>query len=306
MITRAALLGLGTMGPGIAARLARGGITVSAFDPAAGARERTPALVGEAHAVLDRLRIAPGTATVGVHDSIEAALDGAELVVENVPETMAVKAEFYRRLGRLVPPETIVASDTSGIPIGTLASHYAYPGRVVGMHWSNPPHIIPMIEVIAGPQTEPGVATAIEDLVRALGLLPVRVKRDVPGFVENRILYALLREAIDLVENDVIDAADLDTCVSWGIGYKLGVIGPMALLDMAGLDIYRSVAGMLNAELSTRSDVAPMIEKLVAAGRLGIKSGAGLHDYPPERVASLRAERAAKLVAARLALEGRA
>ncbi len=162
-----------------------------------------------------------------------------------------------------------------------------------------------MIEVIAGEKTDPAVVTAIRDLIRAIGLLPVVVKKDVPGFVENRVLYALLREAVDLVERGVIDPEDLDTCVSWGIGYKIAVIGPMALLDMAGLDIYKSVSSFLNADLCNRADLAPVVKEKIAAGRLGLKSGGGMFDYEPGAIPALQGERARKLVAVRRILEGR-
>ncbi len=117
------------------------------------------------------------------------------------------------------------------------------------MHWSNPPHVIPMIEVIAGAQTDTKTVDWMCETIKGLGLLPVVVKKDIPGFVENRVLYALLRECVDLVDQGVIDAEDLDACVSWGIGYKLSVIGPMALLDVAGLDIYQAVGSYMNKEL---------------------------------------------------------
>src|SRR4029434_4979850 len=123
--------------------------------------------------------------------------------------------------------------------------------RVVGMHWSNPPHIIPMIEVIAGAKTSKETVQWMVDCIKSIGLLPVVVKKDVPGFVENRVLYALLRECVDLVDQGVIDVEGLDTCVSWGIGYKLSVIGPMALLDMAGLDIYPVFRSSLKNDLCT-------------------------------------------------------
>ena len=183
-----------------------------------------------------------GAGPITFHDDLASAVAGAELVIENVPENLQVKAEVYRALDALLPADTIVASDTSGLPITKLQAFMSNPARVVGMHWSNPPHIIPMIEVIAGEKTAPQTVDFIVRTIRALNLLPVVVKKDVPGFVENRVLYALLREAVSLVESGVIDPEDLDTCVSWGIGYKLGIVGPMALLDMAGLDIYESVS----------------------------------------------------------------
>jgi 3-hydroxybutyryl-CoA dehydrogenase/5-formyl-3-hydroxy-2-methylpyridine 4-carboxylate dehydrogenase len=308
-IGRVALIGLGTMGPGIAARFARAGIAVRACDAAPAAVERARAMLPVARGVLDALGVAAppaGDAAVDFADTIADCVAGADLVLENVPENEAVKAAVYREIDAAVGPATIVASDTSGIPITKLQAHISHPERFVGMHWSNPPHIIPMIEVIGGQHTAPETVATVRDLIRAMGLLPVVLNRDVPGFVENRVLYALLREVVDLVESGVVSPEDMDTCVSWGIGYKLAVIGPMQLLDMAGLDIYRSVSSFLNADLCTRTDVAPMVEDRAAAGKLGIKTGEGIFAYTPERIAALQKERAAKLVAIRRILEGRA
>jgi 5-formyl-3-hydroxy-2-methylpyridine 4-carboxylate dehydrogenase len=308
MIQRIAIIGLGTMGPGMAARLARGGLQVTAYDVAPAAIERAQSMLGVADTVLDALGIVPpgtGVGTVRFTDDLGDAVSGADLIIENVPENISIKAEVYRAIDRLIASDTIVASDTSGIPITKLQEHISHPERMVGMHWSNPPHIIPMIEVIAGERTAPQTVVTIRDLIRSIGLLPVVVKKDVPGFVENRVLYALLREAVDLVERGVIDPEDLDTCVSWGIGYKIAVIGPMALLDMAGLDIYKSVSSFLNADLSTRDDVAPLVLEKTNASKLGIKSGEGMFSYTPEQTKALQGERARKLVAVRRILEGR-
>ncbi len=308
MIRNIAIIGLGTMGPGMAARLARGGLNVTAYDVAPAAIERARSMAFTIEGVLDALDIAPpasGAGTVRLTGDLAEAVEGVDLVIENVPEDIDIKAEVYRTIDALIPADTIVASDTSGIPITRLQAHLSHPERMVGMHWSNPPHIIPMVEVIAGEKTAPVTVATIRDLIRSIGLLPVVVKKDVPGFVENRVLYALLREAVDLVERGVIEPEDLDTCVSWGIGYKLAVVGPMALLDMAGLDIYKSVATFLNADLSNRSDVAPMVSEKTGASKFGIKSGEGVFTYTPERIKALQSDRARKLVAVRRILEGR-
>lgn len=308
MIRRVALIGLGTMGPGIAARLARGGLDVIAYDVSPEAVERARTMLATTQGVLDALDISPpasGAGTVRFADGLEDTVKDADLVIENVPEAIEIKAQTYRAIDPLIGADVIVASDTSGIPITSLQAHISNPARMVGMHWSNPPHIIPMIEVIGGEKTAPETVTAIRDLIRSLGLLPVIVKKDVPGFVENRVLYALLREAVDLVERGVIEPEDIDTCVSWGIGYKIAVVGPMALLDMAGLDIYRSVSSFLNADLTNRADVAPMVLEKTGARKLGIKSGEGMFSYTPDQIAELQKERARKLVAVRRILEGR-
>jgi 3-hydroxybutyryl-CoA dehydrogenase/5-formyl-3-hydroxy-2-methylpyridine 4-carboxylate dehydrogenase len=301
-----AIIGMGSMGPGMAARLARGGHAVRAFDVAPAAIERAQAMLPMIAGALDGLGIDEQGGTVTFHDSFAATVADAALVIENVPEKVEIKAQVYRDLDALIGADVLVATDTSGIPITKLQAHISAPGRFVGMHWSNPPHIFPMIEVIAGEHTAPATVTAIQNLIRGLDLLPVTLKRDVPGFVENRVLYALLRECVDLVEQGVIDAKDLDTCVTWGIGYKLSVIGPMRLLDMAGLDIYQSVASFLNAELCDRDDVSPMVTEATAQGRLGMKSGGGLVEYSPEDLARLPRERGTQLVAVRRVLEGKA
>lgn len=303
---RIAVIGMGSMGPGLAARLARGGHVVTAYDMSAEAMARAEGLLPMIGAALDGLDITDDGGTLDFTATLGLAVAGADLVIENIPEKIELKAELYAHLAPLMDAGAILATDTSGIPITALQAHVANPERFVGMHWSNPPHIIPMIEVIAGAQTDPETVTAIRDLISGLGLLPVVLKRDVPGFVENRVLYALLRECVDLVDDEVISAEDLDTCVRWGIGYKLSVVGPMRLLDMAGLDIYQSVASFLNADLSARRDVAPMITKRLELGRRGMKSGTGLFDYTPDDLARLPRERGAMLVALRKVLEGRA
>lgn len=304
-MTTAAVIGLGTMGAGIAAVMAAAGFQVRAYDPSPDAVTRSRQALPTIAAVLDQLGMPKkGEATdVDFTADLATAAAAADLVIENVPEKLEIKLEVLAAIDAAVSQDCIVASDTSGIPITKLQAGVSAPGRVVGMHWSNPPHIIPMVEVIAGAETNPETTDWMVDCVRRLNLIPVRVKKDVAGFVENRILYAIMREALDLVESGVVEPEDLDTCVSWGIGYKLAIIGPMALLDMAGLDIYQSVASYLNAELSGRTDVSAAIGARTAEGDLGLKSGKGLFDYSDEDVEALRAARARRFIAVRRALE---
>ena len=300
-----AIIGLGTMGPGIAAVMARAGFNVRCQDvdlqAVSKARESLPIIDG----VLDRLAMpqVEVTTEVAFVDSLKEAVIGADMVLENVPERLDLKLDVFREIDAAVSRDCIMASDTSGIPITKLQAVVSAPQRVVGMHWSNPPHIIPMIEVIAGEQTSPETTQWLVDTIKALNLLPVVVKKDIAGFVENRILYAIMREAVDLVERGVIDAEALDTCVSWGIGYKLAIVGPMALLDMAGLDIYQSVGGYLNAELCNRDDVSPYITQRTKDGNLGLKTGAGLFEYRDGDAQALRTQRANRFIAVRRALE---
>jgi 3-hydroxybutyryl-CoA dehydrogenase/5-formyl-3-hydroxy-2-methylpyridine 4-carboxylate dehydrogenase len=292
------------MGPGMGAVLARAGIDTALHDVSAEALERAKAAAELAAGVLDRLE-APTEDGGGLRfeSDLGAALTGADFVLEAVPEKLELKQELFPQLEAAVGPDAILASNTSGIPITKIAAVCEHPGRVIGMHWSNPPHLIPMIEVIPGEQTTQATVDATSELVRRLGYHPV-VEKEVAGFVENRILYAILRECLELVDRGIIDPEGLDLNVRWGIGYKLAVIGPMELLDMAGLDIYNAVGSYLNRDLSTAAEVSSTIRELIDKGRLGMKTGGGIYDYTPEQIEELRARRAGKLVAVRKALEG--
>jgi len=303
-VRRAAVIGTGTMGPGMGAVLARAGIETALYDVSAEALERAKAAVQLAEGVLDRLDAPRGdSGSLRFENDLAAALDGADVVLEAVPEKLELKQQVFPQFEQHVSEETILASNTSGIPITEIAEVCARPERVVGMHWSNPPHLIPMIEVIPGERTEQQAVDDACELVRRFGYHPV-VEKEVPGFVENRILYAILRECLDLVDRGIIDPEGLDLNVRWGIGYKLAVIGPMELLDMAGLDIYNAVGSYLNQDLSTSGEVSSTIRDRIDQGKLGMKTGSGMYEYTSEQIEQLRGQRAAKLVAVRRALEG--
>ncbi|MEO8229949.1 MAG: 3-hydroxyacyl-CoA dehydrogenase NAD-binding domain-containing protein [Chloroflexota bacterium] len=300
---RVAVMGTGTMGPGMGAVLARGGMEVALFDVSAEALERAKATYELAWGVLDRLETpTKDGGSVRYASDLAEALDGIEFVMEAVPEKLELKQQVFAEYERHVGPEVILASNTSGIPVTRIAASLEHPERVIGMHWSNPPHLIPMIEIIPGEKTNEAARAGAAAMVQDIGYYPSLLKKEVPGFVENRILYAIMRECLALVDEGVIGREELDLNVKWGIGYKLAVIPPMQLLDMAGLDIYTSVATYLNPDLSNASEVSSTIRDLTAQGRLGMKTKGGIFDYTDEEVGQLRGERARKLVAVRKAL----
>jgi 3-hydroxyacyl-CoA dehydrogenase len=300
---RATILGTGTMGPGMGVVLARAGLRVALYDVDPDAIDRAKTTTKLVEVVLDNLGVTPrGDGGVTYQTSLDAALDGVEIVIEAVPEQLELKQRVLVDVERRVSDGTILASNTSGIPITRMAEPLARPDRLVGWHWSNPPHLIPMNEVIPGERTAAEVTSAVEELTRRIGYHPVTLKKEVPGFVENRVLYAIMRECLALVDEGVIDVEGLDLCVKWGIGYKLAVVPPIQLLDMAGLDIYTAVASYLNADLSNESGVSRTATALREQGRLGIKAGGGFFDYTPERVQELQRQRAGQLVNVRKAL----
>ncbi len=303
-LKRATVLGTGTMGPGMGAVLARAGLQVTLFDVEGEALERARGMVGIVEGVLDRLEVPTRDGGGLAYETDRAgALDGTDVVVEAIPEELELKRRVFGEIEDEISAEAIIASNTSGIPVTKLAEGLQHPERVIGWHWSNPPHLIPMNEVIPGEQTAPEVTAATEELTRRIGYHPVTLKKEVPGFVENRVLYAIMRECLALVDEGVIDEEGLDLCVKWGIGYKLAVVPPIHLLDMAGLDIYTSVASYLNQSLSDEKGVSKTATDLKDSGRLGIKTGGGFFDYTPDQIKELQQQRAAALVAVRKALD---
>ena len=298
----AAVIGAGTMGPGMAAVLARAGSEVRLYDISDEILERAKGGYQMATGALDRVEAAsaPG-GSVAFSNDLGKALAGAELVLEAIPEKLDLKREVTAQLEDHLADDAIIASNTSGIPITQIATALKHPARFVGMHWSNPPHLIPMIEVVPGEQTAAATTDKIVKIIESFGYEAV-TEKEVPGFVENRILYAILRECLSLVERGIVSEADMDTCVKWGIGYKLAVIGPMRLLDMAGLDIYSSVASYLNPDLSADKEVPAMVKEKADAGQLGMKTLGGIYPYTAEQVAERRAEIAKGLIAVRKTL----
>lgn len=297
-----AIVGAGTMGPGMAAVLARSGSQVRLNDISAEVLERAKGAAELAAQVLDRVGAPsqPG-GSISFEADFAAAVRDAGVVLEAVPEKIELKREVFGNLEEHCGPEAILATNTSGIPISEIAKGLRHPQRVIGMHWSNPPHLIPMIEVVPGEHTADDIRTKVVGMIEAFGYEAV-VEKEVPGFVENRILYAILRECLSLVERGIISEADMDTCVKWGIGYKLSVIGPMRLLDMAGLDIYESVASYLNPDLSAATEVPHFIKERTARKQLGMKTLGGVYDYSEEQVRERRAEIATGLIAVRKVL----
>lgn len=298
----ATIVGSGTMGPGIAATLKRAGIEVRVYDISNEALTRAETATTSAETVLSSLdRPAATDGSVAFLTDFSEALTGTDFVIEAVPEDPELKKTVLRDIEAVVGSDVLISTNTSGIPISTMAQSMSRPERFIGMHWSNPPHLIPMIEVIPGGDTEEQVTSRLTDIVTSVGYHPVREK-EVAGFVENRVLYAIMRECLALVQDGVVTQEALDTCVKWGIGYKLAVLGPMRLLDMAGLDIYKSVSGYLNQQLDAASDTPDIASNLVAQNKLGFKTEDGMYSYGPGDVDTIRANIVQGLVAVQKAL----
>ncbi|MEZ4500069.1 MAG: 3-hydroxyacyl-CoA dehydrogenase NAD-binding domain-containing protein [Thermomicrobiales bacterium] len=304
-INKVVVVGAGTMGPGMAATFARYGYETTLSDIKDEQIEKAKGtidfvfktLLGGGFVSEDDVAAARGRLTLTTDQG--AAVGEADYIVETVPERPEIKKAVFAELSGQAREDAVLASNTSGIPITTLQDGVRNPGRVVGMHWSNPPHLIPVIEVIKGASTEQATVDTTVAVVESVGMVPGIVDRDVPGFVENRILYAIMREALHLLDEGVASAEDIDKITKWGIGYKLAVIGPLELLDVAGLDIYTAVASYLNKDLSNNTGISSTVTSKVEEGKLGLKTQGGLFEYTPEQIQELAQKRGRLLVASK-------
>lgn len=285
-----AVIGAGLMGHGIALALARAGHAVALHDPVpeaiASAKERIAASLGAAGA--DPGETASVLARVECAESLSAAVGGADAVIEAAPEKLALKQALFAEIEKHAPERAILASNTSVLPISGIMEGLTGRNRALGTHWWNPPHLIPLVEVIRTEWTDDESTRRMFDWLEAAGKSPVVVNKDIPGFVGNRLQHALWREAISLVENGVCDADAIDTVVKSSFGRKLAVLGPMENADLVGTDLTLDIHENLLHDLEAAKGPSPFLRQLVESGRLGMKSGEGFLDWTDERAAAVR------------------
>jgi 3-hydroxybutyryl-CoA dehydrogenase len=273
VIEHVLVVGAGQMGGGIAQVVAASGRQVSLLDPAPGAVEGALERMARS---LTKLGVDPDETLARIAQVDE--LIEADLMIEAVVEDAAVKEALFRRADTALPAHAILASNTSAIPIGSLAAATRRPERVIGMHFFNPVPVLRLVEVIRAAETSDETVAAILALARDLGKEPVEA-RDVPGFVSNRILMPFINEAVYALRDGVAGAAEIDTVATLGFAHPMG---PLALADLIGLDTCVAIMEVLERGLGdARYAPCPLLGELVADGRLGRKSGRGFFDYPP-------------------------
>ena len=295
--SRIAVIGAGLMGHGIAQVFGLAGHDVTITDA------HGPTLASARDRILTNLRDLGDDVTtverVRVCADLAEAVAGADFIVEAVREDLGIKQKLFADIERAAGPDAILASNTSVIPITAIMGGLENRARALGTHWWNPPYLVPLVEVIGTAWTAPAAIDFTMKLHAAIGKTPVHVKKDVPGFVGNRLQHALWREAISLVENDICDAETVDTVIKAAFGRRLAVLGPLENADLVGTDLTLAIHQTVLPAIDARPGPAPYLEKLVARGKLGMKSGEGFRTWTPEQQADLRARVLRHLKAAR-------
>ncbi len=281
------IAGAGTMGASMAECFASYGYTVKLFDIFEPSLEKAKRLI----AINQETEIACGHITAGESTAMTGRIEyssdinilaGAQFLIEAVKEDINVKLDFWAKASALVSDDAVLASNTSGLSITAISRAVRLPHRFGGMHWINPPHIIPLIEVIKGEDTSDAAAQAIYDLSEAVGKQPVIV-RDAPGFVLNRIQLAILRECLHIAEQGIASERDIDRVMQFGLGPRYACMGPFAVSDLGGLDIFNSIASYLFSDLSDEKSSFGGLKRHFEAGEYGVKNGKGFFDYSGDK-----------------------
>lgn len=289
---RAGVIGAGTMGHGIAQCFALAGWQVNLFDLDDKALGTTAERVCRNLEVpLELGLVSPQDVkncpdNIELHHTLEGLVKGTEIIIESVTEDLELKRRIFAELETTAAPETILATNTSALSIGLISRNLERPERVVGTHFWNPPHVLPCVEVIRSAHTEDRVFEETYRIMEAIGKKPIRVKKDVPGFLGNRMQHALQREAMSLVDNGVAEPEDIDRVVRYGFGLRLALMGPLERADLGGLDVTLSVQSYLLEHLENGIVPSAVLREKVEAGNLGAKTGKGFYDWSPEKTES--------------------
>jgi 3-hydroxybutyryl-CoA dehydrogenase len=289
----AVVIGTGMMGPGIAVSLARGGIrstivSRTAQGAAAGlekARRQLKLLADNG------LGMQAPAELISASDSIDDVVHDADLVVESGPESMPWKQEMFEYLDSNAKPDALLASNTSGLSITDIASRCKHPERVLTAHFWNPPHLMPLVEVVAGARTDQARVEALVAQLRLCGKVAIPVRKDTPGQLGNRMQAALVREAVHIVAQGIADAESVDLAARYGFGLRLPVYGVLEHQDIVGLDLAFAVSDYVTQDLNCEPHGPALMREMIAKGQLGAKSGQGFYDWSKRSADEARARR---------------
>ena len=284
-ISDVALIGAGTMGAGFGLCFALAGCRARLYDI-------NPKQLGAGLARIEnalKLFVSEGVVTsqeaaavlprISTSTSLPETLNGVQFVLEAVPEKIELKQDLFPKMEALVGPRTILASNTSALSISAIAGVCQRPELICGMHWFNPPELVPLVEVIKGQKTSEETVNLVYDLVKRLDHEPIIVQKEIPGFVGNRMQMALFREALNIMAEGVAGPEDVDKALKYALGFRWSWQGPAETADLGGLDIWNAVSTYLFPRISNMTETPEFFKKMIEAGKLGIKNGRGFYDY---------------------------
>jgi len=295
MIKKVVLAGAGTMGASLAQVYAKAGYDTILCNRSESGLKRAENLIGINQATLVKEKLLTAEESATLREKITLTTDrdtyrDADLVVESIVENLAVKQEFWAEISHLVPETALLASNTSGLHLTDIAEAVYLPERFIGQHWLNPPHLLPLCELICGKKTSQQTLAQMREIVSGLDKKPVVVS-DINGFIINRIQFAVLREALYIVQSGAATAEDVDNVMKYGLGLRYAALGPFGTADFGGLDTFEHISSYLFADLCDQKEGSQVLQDMVANGRLGVKSGAGFYDYSGDKAETATKQR---------------
>ena len=296
-IRRIGVIGAGLMGHGIAQVFASAGYDVNLYDADRAALDAAKGRIEANFRVFIDLGLAkPADVAdcldrITLCDSLEALCGGCQYILEAILEDLELKRTVFAEVERFSAPDAIFSSNTSAISITEIAAALQKRDRFLGTHFWNPPHVLPCVEVIRGEETGEAAFETIVALMEKAGKVPVRVLKDVPGFLGNRLQHAMWREAVSLCDKGVASAEDIDKVVKYGFGARMPFIGPMETADLAGLVLTRDIHRYLFPYLESATTPAPVLERLIAEGATGVRAGRGFYEWTPEKIQQIIRQR---------------
>jgi 3-hydroxybutyryl-CoA dehydrogenase len=283
-----AIIGGGIMGGDIAIVFAAAGWSVHVMSPSQKTRDALPARMA---AGLQKLAAPAGAAArVNAYPTLDALpWQDIELVVEAATEDLPLKRKLFAQIEALARPGIPLATNTSNFPIGDVGRNVKQPGRVAGLHFFMPAHLVPLVEIVSAESTDPRVAEALVALMKGFGKAPIWVKKDIPGFVGNRLQHAMLREALYLIEDGIVSAEGIDDAVRYGFGFRFIACGPMKQKEMSGWDTNAIVGEALWPHLYSTKAYPPSVKAMVDRGHIGMKAKRGFWEWTDESIAREKA-----------------
>ena len=282
--SEAVVIGGGIMGGDIAIIFAAAGWKVHVMSPSQKTRDALPARMA---AGLGKLGAAPTAASnVKGYEKLEdIPWKNVTFVVEAVTEDLALKQRIFADLEKLAGPDVPLTTNTSNFPIGEVGKHLKHRNRVLGLHFFMPAHLVPLVEVVSADATDPKIAERTVEFMKQLGKAPIWVKKDVPGFVGNRIQHAMMREALYLINDGIVSPEGVDTAVRYGFGFRFIACGPIMQKEMSGWDTNYYVAGALYPHLYNNTEAAPVVKALIDKGHIGMKTKRGFWEWNDASIA---------------------
>ncbi|WP_076364192.1 3-hydroxyacyl-CoA dehydrogenase family protein [Peribacillus simplex] len=297
MIKKIAIIGSGVMGSGIAQSFAVSGYFVTINDikeellhHAQNRISENLSLLIEEGALTDQEK-QDALANITYSADLEEAVRDADFIIEAIPEVIELKLNLYQQMEEMIKTDAIVASNTSTFPISQLMEKASFADRMVITHFFNPGHLVPLVEIVQHDETKPEIVKATMDLMRKIGKSPILLKKEIAGFIANRLQTALMREAFYLLKEGVADAKDIDTAITAGPGFRWAFTGPIEIADFGGLDTWQRVFDNVAPVLDQGKEAPDLIRDLVAKGKLGTKSGEGIFTYEGSAVSQKINER---------------